>query len=246
MAQATSTLPVSHTPQRYHPAIVVLHWLIAILIGATAYFALAFGEGRRNFGVTIAGLPPIGIHMILGIAVLVLLSIRLIVRLTTAHPSWASSGSRFLDWVGVLTHWGLYILVFAITTTGLILALQTNRLARVFNPSTASQNGFASRPSQSGQNPPAGGFQPGQLPPPGGFQPGQFPGSGQFPRGGEGSGGFGRGFREGGGFFLGAFHGLAWVLLILLLIVHIGAALYHQFLRRDGMFGRMWFGKRYA
>jgi cytochrome b561 len=245
MTQATPSMPAKIAPTRYHPALVVLHWLIAVLILATAYFALAYGEGRREFGVTIAGLPPIGIHMILGITVLVLLVVRLVIRLTTSHPSWMTAGNRFLDVVGVLTHWGLYLLAFAITVTGLILALQTNRLSRTFNPLSAPRGGFAFRQSPSGQNPPAGGFQPGQVPPPGGFQPGQLPRSGQFPRAGE-SGGFEGRFAEGGGFFLGAFHGLSWILLVLLLVVHVGAALYHQFLRRDGLFGRMWFGKRYA
>jgi len=246
MTQMTSSLPAKPSPKRYHPALVALHWLIALLILATAYFALAFGEGRREFGVTIAGLPPIGIHMLLGITVLVLLVVRLVVRLATPHPAWASAGNRFLDLLGVFTHWGLYVLAFAITITGLILALQTNRLSRVFNPSSAPRAGFAFRQSPSGQVPPAGGVQPGQVPPAGGFQPGQFPGSSQFPRGGDRPGGFEGGFAAGGGFFLGAFHGLSWILLLLLLIVHIGAALYHQFLRRDGLFARMWFGKRYA
>jgi len=246
MTQTTSALPANPSPRRYHPALVLLHWLIAVLILATAYFALAFGEGRRGFEVTIAGLPPIGIHMILGITVLVLLVVRLVIRLTTRHPQWATAGDRFLDVLGVVTHWGLYVLTFAITITGLILALQTNRLSRTFNPSSTPGGGFAFGQSQSGQVPPAGGFQPGQVPPAGGFQPGQFPRSGQFPRGGDRPGGFERGFGGAGGFFIGAFHGLSWTLLLLLLIVHVGAALYHQFLRRDGLFARMWFGKRYA
>ncbi len=247
MTENASSLPASPAPKRYHPALVALHWLIFILIFATAYFVLvAGGEGRRQASLTIAGLPSIGIHMILGLLVLVLLIVRLVVRLTTRHPDWATAGNRFLDLMGALTHWGLYIFTFAITITGLILAIQTNRLNRVFNPSSAFAGGFAARQSQAGQVPPAGGFQPGQLPPAAGSQPGQPSQLGQFPRGGDRPGGFEGGFREGGGFSLGAFHGLSWALLLLLLVVHVGAALYHQFLRKDGLFGRMWFGKRYA
>lgn len=38
-------------------------------------------------------------------------------------------------------------------------------------------------------------------------------------------------------------HGLvSWILLALVLL-HIGAALYHQFIRRDNLLSRMWFGK---
>jgi len=36
-------------------------------------------------------------------------------------------------------------------------------------------------------------------------------------------------------------HGIGANLLVLLLLAHIGAALYHQFIRRDGLISRMWF-----
>ena len=37
-------------------------------------------------------------------------------------------------------------------------------------------------------------------------------------------------------------HGIGARVLLALLILHIGAALYHQFVRRDGLIRRMWFG----
>jgi cytochrome b561 len=217
MSNQTAIAP--QKPKRYHPALVALHWIIIILIFATAFFALG-GEGRREGSLSIAGFPPLAIHMFLGITVLILLVVRLIIRLFTRRPDWATTGSRFLDVIGELTHWALYFFAFAIVMTGLILALQTNRLSRTFG---------------IGNNPPRQ-FQTGQLPPPSGqSQPGRF-----TPRGGED----GEGFR-GGGFFLGAFHELSWILLFLLIVLHAGAALYHQFIVKDNLFGRMWFGKRY-
>lgn len=39
-------------------------------------------------------------------------------------------------------------------------------------------------------------------------------------------------------------HGLTSTLLLLLVLLHIGAALYHQFIRRDNLLARMWFGER--
>jgi cytochrome b561 len=206
------------TTKRYHPLLVTLHWLIAILIFATAFFAIGFGEGERGRGfITIAGLQPIAIHMLLGILTLVLLIIRLVVRWLTKKPDWASTGSAFLDKIGGWTHAALYFFAFAITITGITLALQTNRLARVF--------GLAGTTNQLGGGFPAGGF------------PGQF--------GGGGPSEFGEGFRGGGlRLGLGAFHGLSWILLALLILLHIGAALYHQFIRKDHLFGRMWFGKQ--
>lgn len=222
----TETMPAAASPNppvhRYHPAQVILHWVIAALIIVTALLAGgAEGEGRRAGGNS-----TLAIHMILGISVLVLLTIRLIVRWRMGAPAWATAGNSLLDLIGKWTHIGLYFFAFAVTITGLVLALQTNRLARVFNPSAARQF----RPGQ---------FQPGQFPPPNSFQQGQFPRPG-----GEGGEGGELGFLRGGRLFLGAFHGASWTLLLLLLILHVAAALYHQFIRGDNLFGRMWFGSR--
>ncbi len=222
------TLPAVSSPaapvHRYHPVQVILHWLIAALIILTALLAGGGeGEGRRA-AAGIGGISTLGVHMILGITVLVLLAIRLVVRWRIRPPEWATTGSSLLDLVGRWTHIALYFFAFAVTITGLILALQTNRLARVFSPSGTGPFG-------------PGQFQPGQVPPQG-FQPGQFPPGGFRGEGGEG------GFARGGRFFLGAFHGASWTILLLLIILHVAAALYHQFWRRDNLFGRMWFGNR--
>ena len=40
-----------------------------------------------------------------------------------------------------------------------------------------------------------------------------------------------------------AAHGVGAILMILLLAFHAGAALFHQFIKKDGLIGRMWFGK---
>jgi cytochrome b561 len=232
---ASSAAP-SMTSQRYHPALVTLHWLIALLILVTAFLALVpGGEDRRQAGLLIAGLPLISIHMILGITVLVLLAVRLVIRFRTPHPEWATAGSPVLDKIGVVTHWALYFFVFAITITGLVMALQTNRLSRIFQPATAGRDQFTFGQRPPGQVAPSGQPQPGQSPPGGQFQPGQFP-----------RGGFEGGFRRGGAFLLREFHGLSWTALLVLILLHVAAALYHQFLRRDGLLSRMWFGRRAA
>ena len=38
-------------------------------------------------------------------------------------------------------------------------------------------------------------------------------------------------------------HASSWSFLVGFIALHIGAALYHQFIRRDRLFGRMWVGK---
>jgi cytochrome b561 len=226
---STSSVTVDSNPQagtlapvqtrRYHPALVALHWLIAILIFGAALLGGENEGGRergegRNFtqpgfqqrvpppqGFPQGGFPPqqgsqnifskIGIHMIVGIAILILLVVRLLVRWTTKHPDWASAGNKLFDWVGNLTHLGLYVLTFAMAITGIILASQRGQLARVLGIGT--------------------------------FTPG--------------------GFRR-GGFSLGFLHGGVWTLLLLLIVLHIGAALYHQFILKDNLMSRMWFGKQ--
>jgi cytochrome b561 len=221
-ANASST---ALQPKRYHPALVALHWLIAIMIFGAFFLAQENEGGRERFRpgqgeqqesqegslpqrgseqgeLPSGGFPPqaanqsifsrIGIHMIVGIAVLVLLVIRLIVRWMTKRPAWASTGNKLFDWVGELTHFGLYVLTFAMVITGIILADQRGILARVF--------GIGSTPT------------------PGGFRR--------------------------GGFSLGFFHGGIWTLLILLIALHVGAALYHQFIVKDDLMRRMWFGKQ--
>jgi cytochrome b561 len=165
---------------------------IAILIFATVLFAGEEGEGGR--AVTVGGFPPIGIHMILGIATLVLLTIRLFIRWFTKRPDWATAGNPFLDLVGKLTHFGLYFFTFTITITGIVMALQRSLFARVLGIGTAVAQGFGRR-----------GF---------------------------------------GGFALGAFHGLSWSVLLLLILLHVGAALYHQFLKKDNLLNRMWYGRQ--
>jgi cytochrome b561 len=42
--------------------------------------------------------------------------------------------------------------------------------------------------------------------------------------------------------FLGSIHHFGWIVIIILLIAHVGAALYHQFIIRDNLLKRMWFG----
>jgi cytochrome b561 len=41
-----------------------------------------------------------------------------------------------------------------------------------------------------------------------------------------------------------AVHGVIAKLLIALVMLHVAGALYHQFVRRDGLLGRMWFPRR--
>jgi len=43
--------------------------------------------------------------------------------------------------------------------------------------------------------------------------------------------------------FVGEIHQLGWILTVGLVLLHVGAALYHQFILKDNLFARMWYGK---
>jgi cytochrome b561 len=205
--------------KRYHPVLVTLHWLVVILVFATVISRGGDGERRRNDGFqnsnnngealssgipaaanapsapsAATGFPAIGVHMALGLAVLAFVIVRLIVRLTSQHPEWATTGNRLLDKVGEKAHWALYFLLVTLTTSGFYQAVQRNQFARVF--------GFFGDPSALLVRLPRGSFSYGRM------------------------------------------HGLFWGLLLLLILGHIGAALYHQFVIKDNLMSRMWYGKQ--
>jgi cytochrome b561 len=43
--------------------------------------------------------------------------------------------------------------------------------------------------------------------------------------------------------FIGDIHHLGYILAMGLVLVHVGAAFYHQFILKDGILSRMWYGK---
>ncbi len=224
------------TPKRYHPALVTLHWLIALFVFVELYIGyfyirpilLSGGGGVRGTD------PILKIHMAVGIAILVLLVVRFIIRLASRKPAPADAGLKALNILARVVHYALYFFVFAMTVVGLLFALQTSRFQVAFLGATA----------------PA--FGPGNVPPGGFPRPVGTPGA-PFP-GGGGAPGFGNrgnpGFRGGGGsiffrlgFFLLPLHLYISIVLIALLTLHILAAFYHQFIRKDHLISRMWYGR---
>ena len=177
------------SPTRYHPALVALHWLVAI----TVLIALGMGtfvltEIPNSSPDKVLGLRD---HMIAGITILTLMLIRLGVRLFTRKPPRATTGNAFLDKIGVLTHYAFYVLVILMAASGIGTSILAGLPDIVFGGSGA--------------------------PLPEAFE--IFP-----PR---------------------IVHGIVAKLLIALIALHIAAALFHQFIRKDRLIARMWFGKRY-
>lgn len=162
-----------NTPKRYHPLLVILHWLTVVLMFGAGF--LAEDDGRS----------PINTHMILGSLLLITLLVRLVVRFTTKRPAWADTGNKTLNLLGELVHYALYLAVFFILGMGALIAQKRNLFAIAMGTATTAN-------------------------------------------------------RAG---ILGPIHQLGWFLAILLVLGHVGAALYHQFILKDNLLSRMWFGK---
>jgi cytochrome b561 len=189
-AKGTASFPGGTTVtmvSRYHPALVVLHWVMALLvIAALVLGALVMAKIPNTSPMKLEALRS---HMSGGMAILVLMLIRLVIRSRSAHPAPASAGHPILDWLAFASHRLFYVMVVAMAGSGIIMALQTGLFEKVF----------------LGQ---------GRLP----ADLWVFP-------------------------IRGVHYALSR-LLMTLIAVHIVAALYHAFVLRDGLLGRMFFGRR--
>jgi len=172
---------------RYHPALVVLHWVMALLIiAALTLGALVMVKIPNTDPMKFEAL---GSHMAGGMAILVLMLIRLVIRARTAHPAPASAGHPILDRLAWASHRLFYGTVAAMAISGIIMALQTGLFDSVF-------------------------FGGGKLP---------------------------------ADFWAYPIRGVHYVvsrILMVLIAVHIVAALYHALVLRDGLLKRMFFGRR--
>lgn len=173
---------------RYHPFLVALHWLLALLI----VMALVFG----NFALSaMPNSDPEKVmalrgHMTVGLIILVLMVIRLVVRATTTKPPHADIGNATLNTLSRWAHGLLYLLVFGMIASGMGIAAMAGLPPIVFGGSgDPLPETFMDLPPRIA-------------------------------------------------------HGVIGTLLGLMVLGHIGAAFYHQIVRRDRLMGRMWFGKR--
>jgi cytochrome b561 len=115
---------------RYHPALVVLHWGLALLItAALALGALGLAKIPNTSPMKLEALRS---HMTGGIIILALMLARLAVRLRSAHPPPARAGHRLLDRLAWASHRLFYVTVIAMAGSGLVMALQTGLFDSVF------------------------------------------------------------------------------------------------------------------
>jgi cytochrome b561 len=135
-------------PKRYHPVHVTLHWLVALGVFVDIYLGL-FVFPERGLSGFLFGIPLPTVHMAVGIAVLVFLLIRLVLRYTVRRPSDAVTGHKLIDSLAKGVHYGLYLSVLAVTVVGLIHSLQTQMFQTTFlgaqpdfNPPQSAPGGF--------------------------------------------------------------------------------------------------------
>ncbi len=119
---------------RYHPLLVALHWVLAVLIiAALALGALVMVRIPNGDPMKVEALRS---HMIGGSLIAVLMLIRLVVRMRTEHPAISSAGNPVFDWLAWASHRMLYLAVLGQAASGLLMALQTGLPGIVFGGGT--------------------------------------------------------------------------------------------------------------
>jgi cytochrome b561 len=118
---------------RYHPLLVTLHWVLAVLIIAElslGFFGLA---ATSNSDPQKIGL--LRVHMPGGVLIVALTVIGFIVRMRTSRPVEATTGYPLLERIAPISYYGLYILIVLIVGTGFATAVIAGLGEIVFGPS---------------------------------------------------------------------------------------------------------------
>ncbi|MEM6381844.1 MAG: cytochrome b/b6 domain-containing protein [Pseudomonadota bacterium] len=115
---------------RYHPALVALHWALAILLTMSLIGGMAILDGIPNDSPDKIG--ALFGHMIAGSLIAILITVRLIVRFRTSKPPEPDSGSAFLNRIARPVHLLAYALVFGMVGTGMAMSVMAGLPAIVF------------------------------------------------------------------------------------------------------------------
>ena len=102
--------------RKYHPVLVVLHWLVGLLIVvqlAGGYFVVA-----RIPNSDLTKLDTLKLHMLAGMFIFLLMVIRFVVRVFTSHPPATESQKHGLGRLYKPVHLGFYLLVLGVVGAG--------------------------------------------------------------------------------------------------------------------------------
>ncbi|WP_136656453.1 cytochrome b/b6 domain-containing protein [Nitratireductor sp. XY-223] len=121
---------------RYHPLLVVLHWLVAIMILISLIVGGPMLADMKNSDpqkiTALTG------HMIWGLCIGGLMLARLAIRVFTRKPPLADTGHPTLNFGTQVAHAALYVLVFAMVASGLGIAFSADVFAIAFGGSDAA------------------------------------------------------------------------------------------------------------
>lgn len=115
---------------RYHPALVALHWITAVLILAALATGAFWLKATPNSSPD--KVAQLAAHMAVGVAILALTVGRLAVRHVTPLPEPATAGHVLLDRLAVATHYGLYAAIILMAVSGIVTAVAADLPAIVF------------------------------------------------------------------------------------------------------------------
>ena len=109
-------MAIDSTVTRYHPLLVTLHWLLAVLIAGELVlgFVLAVTENTNP-----AKLAPLRVHVVMGVLILLLMLSRLGVRMRTPRPPPVQTGNTLQEWLARTVHAGLYVVIVLMALSGL-------------------------------------------------------------------------------------------------------------------------------
>ncbi len=106
--------------KRYHPALIALHWLLALAILLAVVFGGFVLDGMENVNTHKPGL--LRMHVTLGLLILAFTVVRLVLRANTAKPAPLVSGKPAMDKLAVGIHHLLYTLTAVAALAGVALA----------------------------------------------------------------------------------------------------------------------------
>jgi cytochrome b561 len=116
--------------KRYHPALIVLHWVLALaILGAIFYGGVILGDVENSDPHKIGMLR---LHAILGALILAFTVVRLLVRVATPKPAPLVSAKPLADKLAAGIHVLLYVLTVLVVVAGLALAASADMFRAVF------------------------------------------------------------------------------------------------------------------
>jgi cytochrome b561 len=132
VADIYAWLETSHmaSVSRYHPVLVAMHWLLALLVtAALALGALVMARIPNTDPMKIEALRA---HMAGGIFIVSLMLLRFATRTLSRRPAAADTGNAKLNTLAAISHIAFYVLVLGMGLSGVFMALQAGLFDIVF------------------------------------------------------------------------------------------------------------------